>query len=180
MAKHGGEDHPLGNLVFHSRRCRLMAASLRTLWHCLPRPAEPAARGQAQAGRRQLLRMLAVLERGSPSLLAWPWPVLFPSITVLAQATYSKGPYAGPSLHPEGSVLSEGPVWTRTPSPHRSPVPGWQWGPSCQFICPPAALSSCLGCAPLGAGVQGAHQPRPLPGSPLGPMPPAHQGGSWL
>lgn len=46
------------------------------------------------------------------SLLTWPQPLLFRSITVMAKAPYPRGPCARASLHPEGSVLSEGTAWT--------------------------------------------------------------------
>lgn len=152
------EGHPLGTLVFHTQCSQPMTTSPGTVWHCLPWPTECV-----QMDRR-LLQMLAARE--SLSLLAWPQPVLSPSITVLAQATYPSGSRSGASLLPEGSELSEDDIWGRTLPLHRFPGTGQQQGPSCWFVCLPAALSPCLRCAPLRTSIQGAYQPHSLPSIP--------------
>lgn len=63
---------------------------------------------------------------------------------------------------PRGVCAPEG-TWTRIPPPHRFPGTEQQLGPSCWFLCLPAALSPCLGCAPLRASIQGTHLPHSLP-----------------
>lgn len=151
------EGHPLGTLVFHTQCSQPMTTSPGTVWHCLPWPTECV-----QMDRR-LLQVLAARE--SLSLLAWPQPVLSPSITVLAQATYPSGPRSGASLLPEGSELSEDDIWARTLPPHRFPGTGQQQGPSCWFCLPASSPVPMLEvCSP-----QDQHS-----GSLPAPFPPQH------
>lgn len=164
------EGHPLGTLFFHTQCSQLVTVSPGRAWHCLLWPTE-----RVKAGRR-LLQVLGADSKGlpvsmpgssqscPPASLCWLKP---PASVVLAVGL------------PEGSVLSEGDTWARTPPPHRFPGTGKQLGSSCWFLCLSAALSPCLGCAPLRASIQGAQQPHSLPSIPQCAWSHASSTGKW-